>query len=75
MTKYVFSKGRIQVLDGIILKPERRRHPLRTATMFIVCNSEIVAGLRAGQQLTGEIRQNELADCAQHKIHNRDEHS
>jgi hypothetical protein len=52
MTRYVFSQGRIQVLDGIILKPEKRHHPLQTATMFIVCNSEILAGSGHEQQLT-----------------------
>jgi hypothetical protein len=43
MTRYVFSEGKIHALEGIVLRPEKRHHPLRTATMFMVCNMEIGA--------------------------------
>jgi len=36
MTKYIFSKGTIQIAEGVELKPEKQHHPLQSAPLFIV---------------------------------------
>ena len=75
MTKYVFSKGKIRVLDGIILKPEQRHHPLRTATMFIVCNPETGAGSGIEQELAWEADRMGQQPAANIKPVSKDNHS
>lgn len=57
MAKYVFSQGQIRVLDGIVLRPEKHRHPLRMAIMFIACNPENVARPEVKQQSSQVVQQ------------------
>lgn len=57
MTRYIFSQGQIRVLDGIVLRPETHRHPLRMAIMFVACNLESVVRSEVGQHSPQVVQQ------------------
>lgn len=36
MVRYVFSQGKIRVEEGIVLEPEKRRHPFHPTVLIVV---------------------------------------
>lgn len=40
MTRYIFSKGQVQIADETLRQPVKRRHPLGPTVLFVVTVSD-----------------------------------